>query len=106
MRRLGATIPAAGGTHTVCVYAVNTGRGASQELGCRRVVFPPLGPDIREGYDYAALADDERGSLNAAAGANLNPVGSSPPAHRGGRTGNRRSLAPLNRTRHFRVLTF
>jgi len=26
-------------------------------LQCRRIVFPPLGPPLREGYDYARLAE-------------------------------------------------
>ena len=50
---VGAAFPAAGpnhgytvamaatpGRHTVCLYAINTGPGASRQLGCRAVSVP------------------------------------------------------------------
>lgn len=36
----GAVIPAAPGTHSVCVYAVNVGEGANTTLSCREVSVP------------------------------------------------------------------
>src|SRR6478736_6970316 len=39
------TIPATGGSHSVCVYAINTPAGANATLGCRTVAVgaPPVG---------------------------------------------------------------
>jgi len=34
------TMPASPGAHTVCLYAINTGPGASRQLGCRAVNVP------------------------------------------------------------------
>lgn len=38
------TLPASPGSHTACVYAINTGGGTSQSLGCRMVVVPSGNP--------------------------------------------------------------
>ncbi len=38
------TMPSDGGRHTVCLYAINTGEGASVLLGCRVVDVPPPNP--------------------------------------------------------------
>lgn len=38
------TLPSDGGQHTVCLYAINTGPGASTLLGCRVVTVPPPNP--------------------------------------------------------------
>ena len=39
-----ATVPAEPGPHRVCVYAINTGPGATTVLGCRVVPVPFDGP--------------------------------------------------------------
>jgi len=41
-----ATVSAAPGTHSVCVYAINNGAGGHTLLGCRTVVVPVTGPDL------------------------------------------------------------
>lgn len=48
------TLPWTGpGTHTICAYAINVGRGTgNQQIGCRTVVVPgPVGA-----FDYAAVS--------------------------------------------------
>ena len=39
-----ATLGAAGGTHTVCVYGINVGGGTNTQLGCRSVAVPSGSP--------------------------------------------------------------
>ena len=41
------TVPAAAGTRTVCVTAVNTGRGSDAPLGCEDVTVPGHDPVVR-----------------------------------------------------------
>jgi hypothetical protein len=40
----GVTVPASGGSHTVCAYAINVGAGSTSVLGCRVVSVPSGSP--------------------------------------------------------------
>ncbi len=44
----GGVLPADPGSHTVCAYGINVGRGANVQLGCRTVVVQA--PSIRDAF--------------------------------------------------------